>query len=61
MQTTILNMTEIKDINLATILQSTFEFNKLLELFDDEISALVKHHGLTYWNKEEDHSITFGI
>ncbi len=88
MQSTILNMTEIKDINdargvqnttqsyhfgvdapevsdkalrLANILQSTLELNKLLELFNDELSALVKYDGLTYVNKEEDHSTTFGI
>jgi GGDEF domain-containing protein len=30
-------------------------------LFDDELSALVKHYGLAYLTKEEDHSITFGI
>ncbi|MFT5132711.1 MAG: diguanylate cyclase (GGDEF)-like protein [Gammaproteobacteria bacterium] len=87
MQTTILNMADIKDINdapgaqntrqsyhfggdtagvndkslqLANILQSTLELNKLLELFDDELSSLVKHDGLNYVNREENHSITFG-
>ena len=30
-------------------------------MFGDELSALVKQHGLTYLNKEEDHSITFEI
>ena len=87
MQTTIVNMADIKDINdapgtqntrqsyhfggstpevsdkslqLANVLQSTLELNKLLELFDDELSALVLHDGLTYVNKEENHSITFG-
>ena len=49
-----------KSLQLANVLQSTLELNKLLELFDDELSALVLHDGLTYVNKEEDHSVTFG-
>ncbi len=49
-----------KSLRLATILQSTLELNKLLELFDDELSSLIEHDGLAYANKEENHSIDFG-
>ncbi len=49
-----------KSLQLATVLQSTLELNKLLELFDDELSSLVKHDGLSYVNKEENHRVTFG-
>ncbi len=49
-----------KSLQLATILQSTLELNKLLELFDDELSTLVKHDGLKYVNKVEVHTVTFG-
>ena len=49
-----------KSLQLATILQSTLELNKLLELFDDELSSLVVHDGLAYINKEENHNISFG-
>ena len=49
-----------KSLKLATILQSTLELNKLLELFDDELSTLVKHDGLKYVNKVEVHTVTFG-
>ena len=49
-----------KSLQLANILQSTLELNKLLKLFDDELSSLVVHDGLTYENKEENHKIIFG-
>ncbi len=49
-----------KALQLANILQSTLELDKLLELFDDELSLLVLHDGLTYINQEENHNITFG-
>jgi len=49
-----------KSMQLATILQSTLELNKLLELFDDELSSLIKHDGLIYENKEEDHRFSIG-
>lgn len=48
-------------LQLANVLQSTLELSKLLELFDDELSALVSYDGMSYANKEENHSVTFGV
>ena len=49
-----------KALQLANVLQSTLELNKLLELFDDELSSTVPHAGLSYVNKDENHSVIFG-
>ena len=49
-----------KSLQLTGILQSTLELNKILELFDDEITAVVPHDGLSYENEEEDYTIRFG-
>ena len=49
-----------KALQLANVLQSTLELNKLLELFDDELASIVPHEGLSYVNKDENHSVTFG-
>lgn len=49
-----------KSLQLTGILQSTLELNKILELFDDEISSVVPHDGLSYGNREEDYGINFG-
>lgn len=49
-----------KSLQLTGILQSTLELNKILELFDDEITSVVPHDGLSYENEEEDYSIRFG-
>ena len=49
-----------KALQLANVLQSTLELNKLLELFDDELASTVPHEGLSYVNKDENHSVTFG-
>ncbi|MFQ5660561.1 MAG: GGDEF domain-containing protein [Gammaproteobacteria bacterium] len=49
-----------KSLQLTGILQSTLELNKILELFDDEISSIVPHDGLCYDNHEEDYTIKFG-
>ena len=48
-------------LELANVLQSTLELGKLLEIFDGELSALVSYDGLSYVNKEENHSVTFGV
>lgn len=48
-------------LQLANVLQSTLELSKLLELFDDELSALVSYDGMSYVNKEKRHSVTFGV
>lgn len=49
-----------KSLQLTGILQSTLELNKILELFDDEISSLLPHDGMSYENREEDYSVLFG-
>lgn len=49
-----------KSLQLATILQSTLELNKLLQLFADELSSFVERDGLAYVNKEEKHSFLLG-
>ena len=49
-----------KSLQLTGILQSTLELNKILELFDDEISSVVPHDGLSYENEEEEYTIRFG-
>ena len=48
-------------MELANVLQSTLELGKLLEIFDSELSALVSYDGLSYLNKEENHSVTYGV
>ncbi len=47
-------------LQLANVLQSTLELNKLLELFHDELESVVQHDGLSYVNKDENHSVSFG-
>ena len=49
-----------KSLRLASVLQSTLEVEKLLGLFDDEISAIIPHECLTYTNKEDKIAIVFG-
>lgn len=49
-----------KSLQLTGILQSTLELNKILELFDDEITSIVPHDGLSYDNSGEDYSVRFG-
>jgi len=50
-----------KSLQLTGILQSTLEMNKILELFDDEISSVVPHDGFSYDNPEENYAMLFGV
>jgi diguanylate cyclase (GGDEF)-like protein len=49
------NMTDVTNmsIHVMGVLQSTLELEKLIELFDDEMAAIVPHEHLSYENKEE--------
>lgn len=53
------NLTQ-QSLQLATILHSTLELEKLFELFDAHISNLLPHDGMSYENNEEDAYIQFG-
>lgn len=55
------NMTDVTNmsIHVMGVLQSTLELEKLIELFDDEMTALVPHEHLSYENQEE--AIKFDI
>lgn len=67
------NMTDVTNmsIHVMGVLQSTLELEKLIELFDDELSAVVPHEHLSYENTEEGikfdigkvarHSSTYGL
>lgn len=67
------NMTDVTNmsIHVMGVLQSTLELEKLIELFDDELSAVVPHDHLSYENSEEGikydigkvarHSSTYGL
>ena len=67
------NMTDVTNmsIHVMGVLQSTLELEKLIELFDDELSAIVPHEHLSYENQEEAikfeigkaarHSSTYGL
>ena len=50
------NMTDVTNmsIHVMGVLQSTLELEKLVELFDDEMAALVPHDHLCYENKNEN-------
>ncbi len=47
-------------LGLANTLQSTLDLRKLLELYDDEVSAFIPHDGFSYKNLNENISIDFG-
>lgn len=49
------NMTDVTNmsIHVMGVLQSTIELEKLIELFDDEMAAVVPHKHLSYENQEE--------
>ncbi|MBL1140899.1 MAG: GGDEF domain-containing protein [Proteobacteria bacterium] len=49
------NMTDVTNmsIHVMGVLQSTLELEKLIELFDDELAAVVPHDHLSYENKDE--------
>ncbi len=49
------NMTDVTNmsIHVMGVLQSTLELEKLIELFDDEMAAVVPHEHLSYENQDE--------
>lgn len=49
------NMTDVTNmsIHVMGVLQSTLELEKLIELFDDELAAVVPHEHLSYENQDE--------
>lgn len=55
------NMTDVTkmSIHVMGVLQSTLELEKLIELFDDELAAVVPHDNLSYENQDE--SVKFDI
>ena len=56
------NMTDVTNmsIHVMGVLQSTLELEKLIELFDDEMAAVVPHDHLSYENQEESIKIDIG-
>jgi diguanylate cyclase (GGDEF)-like protein len=50
------NMTDVTNMSIQVmgVLQSTLELEKLIELFDDEMSAIVPHDYICYENKDEN-------
>jgi diguanylate cyclase (GGDEF)-like protein len=56
------NMTDVTNmsIHVMGVLQSTLELEKLIELFDDEMSAVVPHDHLCYENPEENIKFDLG-
>jgi diguanylate cyclase (GGDEF)-like protein len=49
------NMTDVTNmsIHVMGVLQSTLELEKLIELFDDELAAIVPHEHISYENIDE--------
>lgn len=56
------NMTDVTNmsIHVMGVLQSTLELEKLIELFDDEMSAVVPHDYLSYTNPDENVKFEIG-
>ena len=56
------NMTDTTNmsIHVMGILQSTLELEKLIELFDDELTSVVPHDHLGYQNKDENIKFDIG-
>ncbi|MEQ8290004.1 MAG: GGDEF domain-containing protein [Gammaproteobacteria bacterium] len=56
------HMTDVSEISvhIMGVLQSTLELEKLIELFDDEMSSIVPHAHLAYSNHAEDIAINIG-
>ena len=50
------NMTDVSNmsIHVMSVLQSTLDIEKLIELFDDEMAAIVPHDNLVYLNQDEN-------
>lgn len=47
-------------LGLTQTLQSTLDISKLLELYDDEVSAFIPHDGFTYKNLKENILVELG-
>ncbi len=56
------NMTDVTNmsIHVMGVLQSTLELEKLIELFDDEMAAVVPHDHLSYENQDENIKFDIG-
>lgn len=56
------NMTDVTNmsIHVMGVLQSTLELEKLIELFDDEMAAVVPHDHLSYTNPDENVKFEIG-
>jgi diguanylate cyclase (GGDEF)-like protein len=56
------NMTDVTNmsIHVMGVLQSTLELEKLIELFDDEMAAVVPHDHLSYQNQDENIKFDIG-
>ena len=54
------NSTDLSFLGLTQTLQSTLDIRKLLELYDDEVSAFLPHDGFRYQNQREDIQLEFG-
>ena len=48
-------------LGLAHTLQSTLDIRKLLELYDDEVSAFIPHDGFSFQHPAENIHIEFGV
>jgi len=47
-------------LHLSGMLHSTLELGRILELFNDHVSAAVPHDGFSYAHDEDDYEINFG-
>jgi len=56
------NMTDVTNmsIHVMGVLQSTLELEKLIELFADEMAAVVPHDHMSYTNQDENIKINMG-
>ncbi len=56
------HMTDVSDISVHVmgVLQSTLELEKLIELFDDELVAILPHDNIVYANKDEGIEFSIG-
>jgi diguanylate cyclase (GGDEF)-like protein len=49
-----------KALQIANVLQTTLDINKLIEIYSHEISSLVPHDSITFENKPNNIEVTFG-
>ena len=56
------HMTDVSDmsVRIMGVLQSTLELEKLIELFDDELVAVLPHDNIVYTNTDEQIEFTIG-